>query len=75
MLVMRPNERLAKIWSGDQVRAADNRQPQSTGLGSFPIKSRAHFFSGLEERKDALCDLHFSAGLGIAPLVRSANLG
>jgi hypothetical protein len=42
---------------------------------SFPIKPRTHFFSGLEERKDSLCDLHFSAGLGIAPLARSANLG
>ena len=42
---------------------------------SFLIKPRAHFFSGLEERDDFLCDLHFSAGLGIAPLARSANLG
>ena len=42
---------------------------------SFLIKPRAHFFSGLEERNDFLCDLHFSAGLGIAPLARSANLG
>jgi hypothetical protein len=43
--------------------------------GSFPIKPRAHFLSGLEERNEFLCDLHFSAGPGIAPLARSANLG
>src|SRR5262249_35611365 len=42
---------------------------------SFLIKPRAHFFSGLEVRNDFLCDLHFSAGHGIASLARSANLG
>jgi hypothetical protein len=44
--------------------------------GSFPIKSRADFFSGLEEEWNGFfCDLHFSASPGIAPLARSANLG
>jgi hypothetical protein len=36
----------------------------TNGPDSFLIKPRAHFFSGLEERNDFLCDLHFSAGLG-----------
>ena len=70
-----PDERLAKIWSGGQVRRRRQSATSINGSGSFPIKARAHFFSGLEERKDSLCDLHFSAGLGIAPRARSTTLG
>jgi hypothetical protein len=79
--------RFARMISRVRLCASSMTDESQTGQANPPrvlleaspavskLKPRAHFFAGLEEWNDLLCNLHFSTGLGISTFARSANLG